>query len=181
MKHFLKIASGVDVTPLLAALQVNDDLWDKETLRTTHELTPHKQVSDILVWFNEIKENPAECIDDVVTVPYEAWYRLPQLRPIIFDLMRRVEGTQLGRVMITKLPVGGVIEPHTDQGTPATYYTRFQVALQCGAGCNFIIEDEQVNFKAGDVWLINNRAEHSVVNNSDDDRIALIIDIRCPA
>jgi hypothetical protein len=179
MNNFLKIAAGVDIVPLLTAIQRQPELWNENSLRTSHELTPHKEVSDIWVWFNDLKDNVADAIEDLQTVPYPAWDKLPQLRPILFDLMRRVEGVQLGRCVITRLEPGKKIEPHIDQGTPATFYTRFQVALQCEPGCNFIIDDEQVNFRAGEVWMINNRAEHSVINNSSVDRIALIIDVRC--
>lgn len=179
MKNFFKVASGVDVTPLLTTIQRQPELWNQHTLRTSHEKTPHKAVEDIWLWFNELTENPADAIEDLQTYPYPAWEKLPQARPIIFDLMRRVEATQLGRCIITKLGPGQKIEPHVDQGTPATFYTRFQVALQCAPGCSFIIEDESVCFQPGEVWLINNRGEHSVVNNSADDRIALIVDVRC--
>jgi quercetin dioxygenase-like cupin family protein len=65
-----------------------------------------------------------------------------------------------------------------DSGAPATFYTRYQIALQSLPGALFNIEDETVNFRSGDIWLINNKAEHSVVNNSADDRIVCIVDIR---
>jgi hypothetical protein len=35
-----------------------------------------------------------------------------------------------------------------------------------------------VNLRSGDIWLINNKSEHSVVNNRADDRIVCIVDIR---
>jgi len=178
MRNFLRLSNAAAVAPLMAALQSQPELWDQNPLRTSHPDTPHKDVSDIWLWFNEMTDNPAEAIEDLQTVPYPAWQKLPQVRPIIFDLMRVVEATQLGRCVITKLPPGKKIDPHVDQGTPATFYQRFQICLQSAPGCNFIIEDEQVNFKPGEVWLINNKAEHSVVNNSSQDRIALIVDLR---
>jgi quercetin dioxygenase-like cupin family protein len=93
--------------------------------------------------------------------------------------MRQVEATRLGRVIITKLPKGKTITPHVDGGAPATYYERYQVALQCLPGNKFIIGDEAVSFKSGEVWHIDNKVEHSVINNSADDRIVCIIDLRC--
>jgi hypothetical protein len=50
--------------------------------------------------------DPSGVINDVQVIPYPAWQLLPQLRPIIFDLMRRVEAVQLGRVLITRLAPG---------------------------------------------------------------------------
>lgn len=63
-------------------------------------------------------------------------------------------------------------------GAPATYYNRYQVALQSLPGALFTIGDETVNFESGDVWLIDNKKEHGVINNSRDDRIVMIVDIR---
>jgi hypothetical protein len=179
MRNFLKIAFGVDVTPLACALQQNSHLWNGIPLRTAHEESPHKEADDILLWFNEIPEDITDVVNDIQTVPYEAWDELPQCRQIVFDLMRRVEAVQLGRCIITRLKPGAKIDPHSDMGAPVNFYSRFQVCIQSLPGCNFVIDDEQVNFKSGDVWLINNSAEHAVYNNSADDRIVMIVDLRC--
>lgn len=182
MKNFLQLANGVDVLPLLQQLQRQPDLWDEITLRTKHPGTAHSEVSDILVRFNRIPTEQTELfnsvVDDCECIPFRAWKELPAIRPLIFDLMRRVEAVRLGRVIITKLPPGKVITPHVDGGAPATYYQRYQIALQCLPGNIFKIENEEVGFNSGDVWQINNRAEHSVINNSADDRIVMIVDLK---
>ena len=178
MKNFFKVASGVDTLPLLSALQLKPHLWNQNDLRQSYENSPHAKADDIWLWFNELSDG-CDTFNDIQTIPYPAFYELPQARSIIFDLMRRVEATQLGRCIITRLKKGDEILPHKDQGAPAEFYTRFQVALNSGKGCNFIIEDEQVNFQNGEVWMINNSNEHSVVNNSDSDRIVMIVDLRC--
>jgi aspartyl/asparaginyl beta-hydroxylase (cupin superfamily) len=97
---------------------------------------------------------------------------------MVLDLIHRVNGVQLGRCIITKLPPGGQITPHVDGGAPAEFYTRYQIALQSLPGALFHSGDETVNFRAGEIWWINNRVTHSVVNNSADDRIVCIVDIR---
>ena len=175
MRHFQKIAEGVDVIPVLDALMRNADLWDGNTLRTKHPGTAHADVSDIWVMFNDASRDVA---NDREVIPYPAWERMPQLRPLVLDLMRRVEGIRLGRVIITRLPPGKAITPHVDGGAPATYFTRYQIALQSAPGALFRIGDEQVNFRTGEVWQIDNRSEHEVVNHSAEDRIVIIVDIR---
>lgn len=177
MKHFLRIAQGVDIIPILNALHDNDYLWNEHKLRTTHPLSPHQETSDIWVFFNEIPESAEAIINDIQVRPYRAWLALPQIRNVILDLMRRVDGTQLGRVLITKLPPGKSIPAHTDQGAPVEFYTRYQIPLQSLPGCVFQIEDEKMMFQPGEVWRIDNAAEHSVTNNSADDRIVIIADI----
>lgn len=177
MKHFQLIAAGVDVVPLLHAVHRQPDLWNANTLRTAFPDSPHAEVDDIWLWFNAT-DDPEAVVDDRDVVPYPAWERLPQARPLIFDLMRRVEGVRLGRVLITRLAPGKTIPAHADGGAPAEYYERYQVALQCLPGCQFRIEDETLRFSPGDVWHIDNCREHEVLNHSADDRLALIIDVR---
>jgi quercetin dioxygenase-like cupin family protein len=184
MKYFQQLAAGLNVTPLMNALQRQPELWDANPIRTKHPGTAHAQASDILLRFNDLDEflktgDPTTIVDDKEAEAQDAWHRLPHVRPIIFDLMRTVEATRLGRVVITKLAPGKVIEPHEDQGAPATYYERYQIALQSLPGALFHIGDETVNFRSGDVWWINNAVEHSVVNNSANDRIVMIVDLRC--
>jgi hypothetical protein len=175
MENFYRLAKGVNAAPLLVAIHRQPELWDQNTLRTRHEKTAHGQVNDIWLMFNDMTGDVA---NDIIVQPYPAFEKLPQARQIIFDLMRLVEGVTLGRVIITKLAPGKKIAPHVDSGAPATWYKRYQVALQSLPGALFTIVDETVNFESGDVWLIDNTKEHSVLNNSRDDRIVMIVDIR---
>ena len=174
MKHFFKVGE-VNVKPLLHSVALQPELWDQNKLRTTHPGTAHSEVSDIWLWFNA--EKSGDVANDKDVVAYPAWEKLPAARQIIFDLMRAVEASQLGRVIITKLLPGKVITPHVDGGAPVEFYKRYQVALQSLPGAIFKIEDEVVCFNTGDVWLINNKAEHSVQNNSKDDRVVMIVDL----
>lgn len=178
MRNFLQIAGGLDVTSTLLALSLAPDLWNENDLRTKHPGTVHAEADDIWLLFNRIPDNPAEVVDDVAVIPYRAWGDLHALRAQVLDLVRRVDGIQLGRVMITRLKPGGKIYPHVDQGAPAELFDRYQIALQSQPGANFRIADETVNFATGEVWWINNRLEHEVVNNSRDDRIVCIVDVR---
>lgn len=175
MKHFLCLAGGIDVIPALRELALQPDLWDQNTLRTKNPIPIMKDVSDIWLWFNELS---GDVWNTIQTKPYPAWQRLPALRQMVLDLIRRVDGVQLGRVMVTRLPPGGVIASHTDSGQGVEFYTRYQIALQSLPGAIFKCENEEVNFRSGEVWWVNNRVEHSVVNNSADDRIVCIVDIR---
>lgn len=179
MKNFFQLAAGLNVTPLLNALQRQPELWNQFPIRTQHPGTAHSEVSDILVFFNDLEQAKAGIVNDREVIPFPAWEKLPQLRPIVFDLMRTVEANRLGRVIITKLPPGKTITSHVDGGAPATYYQRYQFALQSLPGALFNIGDETVNFRSGDMWWIDNSVIHSVVNNSADDRIVCIIDLRC--
>lgn len=177
MKYFQKIADNVHTIDILHTIQRKDWLWNQNTLRTKHPGTAHREVSDIWIWFNDVINTEA-VIDDKEVISYPAWTEIPGIRHLVFALMRQVEATRLGRVIITKLPPGKSITPHVDQGAPATYYTRYQIALQSLPGAIFQIGDEAVNFRTGEIWYINNRVKHSIINNSSDDRIIMIVDLK---
>lgn len=180
MKNFYKLAQGMDVTALMAALHVNADLWDENKLRSTHEMSPHQQVSDIWLRFNDLTKikNAGDVIDEHESINYPAMARLPQARPFIFGLMHTVEGERLGRILITKLSPGGKIDPHEDGGSHASYYERYHIVLNSAPGSIFRCGDETIHMKTGEVWWFNNAIEHEVINNSADDRIHLIVDVK---
>lgn len=169
--------------PLLHAVRVRSDLWNTETLRTAHELTPHREVDDILLRFNDLEKwktqaDAASVLDEQESVAMPGWAALPQARTLVFDLMRRFEAVRLGRVLITRLPPGGRIEPHEDGGAHAAYYERVHVVLQGQPGSLFHCGGETVCMRTGEAWWFDNSQTHSVENNSADDRIHMIIDYR---
>ena len=177
VRNFLKIAD-FDPIPVLAALYRQPELWNQNTLRTRYPESPHHAVDDIWLFFNATDDTSA-VPNEIQVEAYPPWSMFPQLRPIIFDLMRRVEGVQLGRVIITRLPPGKSITPHADAGAPVEWYSRFQLCLQSAPGCTFRCGDEVIQMRGGEVWRFDNRLEHEVVNASAEDRLAVVVDIRC--
>jgi hypothetical protein len=110
---------------------------------------------------------------------WPAWYALPALRPMVFALMTRVQAVELGSILITKLPPGKMIQPHSDAGNwaPEFYRCKAHVTLAGSAlvGC----ENEAVTFAAGTVWTFDNLLVHSISNEGDRDRIVCIVSMRC--
>lgn len=184
MRNFQLIAQGVDVLPLLLAVQQRAELWNANTLRTQYPGTPHEQVDDIWLRFDDVehllKQNSdaIKLLDLNEVINYPAWQLLPQAKPLIFDLMHRVWGTRLGRAMITRLAPGKRVLPHKDEGGHAAYYERYHVILQNGPGSVFHCGGESVTMAPGSVWWFDNGKEHEIVNNSGDDRLTMIVDIR---
>lgn len=169
--------------PLLSALARSPELWNQNLLRTTHQSSPHTQVDDIWLRFNDLKTyeetaDPAHVMDQHESINYPAFYALPQARALIFALMARVEGERLGRCIITKLKPGAVIDPHVDSGDHAAYFERYHIVLQSLPGSVFHAGGETVQMRVGEVWWFDNSSMHSVINNSADDRIHLIVDIK---
>lgn len=179
MRNFEKIGS-VDTAPLLHAIIRQKILWNQNKLRTTHEQSPHTEVDDIWLRFNDLSkaESAADIMDQHESICYPAWYALPQVHDIIFNLMRYVQGVRLGRVIITRLAPGKKIDPHIDSGDHAAYYDRYHFMIQNFPGSIFRAGNEEVLMKAGDIWWFDNQEEHEVKNNSSQDRLTMIVDIK---
>lgn len=187
MRNFQRLGE-VNVADLLHSVQRQPELWNENSLRSTYPNSPQCQVDDIWLRFNDTKKyekgsseyssEVAKVMDETESIFYPAWFKLPQAAPLIFNLMHSVGGVRLGRVMITRLKPGGKILPHVDSGEHALYYDRYHITLQNSPGSVFKCGDEQVCMRPGEVWWFNNQVLHEVVNNSIDDRITTIVDIR---
>lgn len=182
MKHFAKIAEGVDVVPMNLAITQQPELWDQHTFRKVLPGTPHAAMSDIWLRYRDYaerdEENPTKFVEPHFAVWYPAFYKLP-VRDIIFDMMARVQATHLGGVLITRIPPGGRIEPHTDRGWHPTFYnTKLYLVLATNDRTTFRCEDERVIMKTGDIWWLDNTVEHEVVNDGDTERMTLIVCMR---
>lgn len=177
-----RIATGFDVRLVRQRLVSPDnvDLWNAHTLRT--EAYAHAGISDIWVrynaWENLDRSNPAAFNEPHESVWYPAIDRVPVLRPLIFDVMRLVEGEHLGGVLITRIPPGGEVLPHVDQGWHARYYDKVAVQIEGGHKQSFCFDDDKLVSHPGDVYTFDNSRKHWVTNESDHDRITLIICIR---
>jgi hypothetical protein len=183
MRNFMLLAGGIDVLPLALALQIQPELWNQHNERKEFDGTSHAGTSDIWVRYNDPKNlayGYEKFTQEHDSVWHPAYYKLPQLRPIVFSLMARCEAVRLGGVLITRIPPGGHILPHADKGWHPEYYNvKLYVPIQTNPQCINRVGDEHVVMRTGDCWYFNNLVEHEVINNGNDDRMTLIICLRC--
>lgn len=180
MSHFLKMSTGVDVSALRFELHQQPELWDQETTRRVYPNTPHAEMVDI--WARYRSKDEIEGLDqhrsEHRNVMWPAWYRLPALRPLVFAMMTKVSAVELGSVLLTKLPNGGRILPHSDAGSWAPEYYNAKLHLIVAGQAIATCEEERVLFAQGDLYTFDNLKVHSVENHWPDDRIALIVSMR---
>jgi hypothetical protein len=101
----------------------------------------------------------------------------------VFDLMRRVGAYALDRLLITRLLPGRRIHPHADDVGPYVHdpeRSRYIVALQGLPGATYRVGDETVTPLSGQVWWFDATTQHEASNNSADDRIYMLVDLRVP-
>lgn len=168
------------------------ELWNGNKTRTSHPLSAHRTIDDILLRYNDFKKGDDftdKVCADLECINMPAFSLLPAAQNIVFGLMSRMAGERLGRVFISRMAPGVVIPKHTDRIPPAeerhpnaippaVYYNRYQVALKASPGVIFRCEDEEVFMAPGSIWWFNNQVIHEVINNGNDDRISMVVDIR---
>jgi hypothetical protein len=173
----------LDITELQKQIIKNYDKFDKYHHRRTFPNSPHTQMTDIWARYNDIK--PFEEKGNLKGFELEhdsIWYpvieHIPAVKKVCFDVMYAVDGERLGGVLITKLPAKGIIERHTDSGWHAQYYDKFYVPILNKKGSVFCFDDGNIAPEYGQAWWFDNSNPHWVKNNSDSDRIAMIVCIR---
>lgn len=183
MLHFTQIGKA-DVLPLRLQLERHAELWNQNTARTTLEGSAHKEISDIwLRW-----RPPAQLVSgDSYNEKFAElmWYPavafLPAARAILLDIMSRVGGLALGGALITRIPPGGAVKPHTDaMAWHANYYhLKVYTTIKSNPNCVNWTAGENLVMEEGSVWSFDNLKEHSVYNEGGDDRITMMCAIRC--
>ena len=181
---------GAAIGPLMLAIHrhdKSDKIWKDDTFLRDYPQGPFGDCESIILRFpprsvhetEEALANHLASFDQHECVDQDVFNILPEARSLIFGLMSYVQGERLGRCIINKIKPGGRIYPHPDTKEHAEYYNRFHIVLKSSPGVVFRAGDEQVYMETGSVWWFNNSIEHEVINNSAEERIHLVVDIRC--
>lgn len=178
-----KIDITFDSKPLKNALNIHADLFGEYPHRGEAPGSPHSEMKDIWVRYGDIKpciesNDFSGIADEHDSVWYDCIEKIPEVMTPIFDLMRVVEGERLGGVLITKLPPGGQIQPHTDSGWHAAYYDKYYAVVQNKKGASFYFHDGVIEPEEGEIYWFDNSNMHWVKNETDIERIAMIICIK---
>lgn len=190
MRNFYRIAAGIDISAINISICSQPELWNKHTLRTQTEGTPHREIDDIWLRMNDLEKciqanEDNTFVDHRESINYPAMYKIYGVKELILTLMTAVKGERLGRCFISRMAPGKRIYPHKDIGDDLSmyydnepYYSRFHIVLQGLPGSIFNAGDESVQMRTGEIWWFDGSQEHEVINNSADDRIHIVCDIK---
>jgi quercetin dioxygenase-like cupin family protein len=171
----------LDVAPLRAQLDAHPELWGQQSAR---KMGAHHQMTDIWARYRDPDVYRAQYGDDMSHFCDEhesVWLPPADLLPstkIFGNWFARWGASDLGGVLLTKLAPGGVIDWHEDSGWHAEVHNKFYVAVKNPKGAVFEWKDRVVKAKDGEVYQFRNDIPHRVVNDSDEERIAMIICLR---
>ncbi|QBP10430.1 aspartyl/asparaginyl beta-hydroxylase domain-containing protein [Cupriavidus metallidurans] len=190
MRNFLKIADGANVMPLLNAIYRKPDLWKADDFLRKFPQGPFGDTDTIYLRFQDhvpctteeevklYKQNKLAGYD-LHECPWRPEVNeLPEARAHIMALMTAMGATRLGRCMLNRVKPGGKIFRHADSPWHASYWDRYHIVIQSEPGNVFSCGDEQIWMRPGEIWWFQNAIEHDVTNNSAEDRIHMVVDLR---
>jgi hypothetical protein len=126
-----------------------------------HNMDNHKTIKDEKVW---------------TYVHQRAWTEASKLCPVTTNYFKNVFPMKTYyRLRFMLLKPGGYVEPHSDSQTTNPSFA-VNISLNNPNGCFLVTEKGTVPFDDnGSVFLFNNYYEHSVINNSDENRFHIIL------
>ena len=109
---------------------------------------------------------------------------LTKLDPYLGKIISQVknsygyENLKLTAVLFTELKKGGIIPEHTDSGPMLTTNHRIHVPIFSDPAVKFTLDHKDYYLEPGYGYEINNQLPHDVRNESNIDRIHMIIDLK---
>lgn len=175
MEFNFKTHAKIDVSNIKRkVLEYTQAEWDDYDFRQKNFYV-HKQTKTIpLYWdekliFYKVSANPKRYSE---ADKYDL-----ELQKISSVLTNQLGPGFMATAMLINLPSKKIITTHKDVGNFFKDVNRIHIPIVTAPECLFIIDGEKRNLKEGEVVEIdNNNKFHSVENNSDVDRVHLLID-----
>lgn len=177
MNHIKTIGFIPDTDQLRVQLIQHPTLWNRHRGRTASPQSPHYQTDDIWARYAPPGANPKEPL--AITWYAEILEKLPALLPIVKQIETLANSQYLGGILITRVPPGKEILPHVDRGWHAEFYTKYAVQIAAHPAQAFCYADGEHVTRPGDLYTFDNSYSHWIKNNSDEERITLIVCV-CP-
>ena len=179
-----KSLGELDVSALRrAASTISDAKWNENNERQKTYSDIHQYTQTIgLIYDDDMRHKNGTVhpiyheLKDLVK-PIEnhiaAFYQ--QQKPNILE-SRREQKPYFARIILVRLRAGGAISKHKDGSASMRRCHRIHLPLVTNDEVTFDVGESSIKMVEGELWEINNRREHAVANNSDLDRIHIILD-----
>ena len=183
MKYFTPLKSGIDVAPFLTELDAHLELWDmdpsrqeaKPAQRETQAICIRAQGEKAVLDSDHRQKMPIGYRGQ----PTALSPNFPLAEVFIEQLVLSMKGA-MGRAVIARLRPQGTIHPHIDDRLYWLLRDRYHLVLKSVAGSHFKAGGEEVRMQQGELWWFDPTVEHSAYNDSEEDRIHIIVDIMSP-
>jgi hypothetical protein len=167
-------------------LGLTEEQWDNFSIRqNVYEVHKHTQTIGLVYDLDFRHTHPTR-------LPTLQMFE-SELRPAFWMVADHFEDTESGRQLIkengqayfiraslVKLPAGNSIAEHRDMNFSLTHSHRIHLPIVSNENVRFVVGEESINMREGELYEINNRRLHSVHNSSSEDRVHLILDYVLP-
>jgi hypothetical protein len=164
----------VDVAALTAAVMaIPEPVWAAENAGKPNKFDVLDQTRHIVFRFID---NPFDWRASHDRPAWPHWRGL--IEPVLAQAVRGY-GYAHGafpRVMLAKMPPGGIIHPHVDANPAAKWPHKIHVALSTNPGVVCFFGERRHHFAQGEAIEVNNLGPHWVRNQGETDRIHLIFE-----
>jgi hypothetical protein len=164
----------VDIAALQAAvLAIPEPVWDAENAGKPNKFEALDATRHIVFRFID---SPRDWRGSHDRPAWSGWRGV--LEPVLAGAVRGY-GYARGvfpRVMLARMPAGGVIHPHIDANPAAKWPHKIHVPLSTNGGVVSCFGGEEHYFAVGEAVEVNNLGPHWVRNGGDTDRVHLIFE-----
>ena len=170
----VRICGEIDIARLVAAVAAQDAAAWNEHQHRQKDYEVHQQTQSIVLLFANVDAWPA-----IEVIRQPGWERLASTAvPIMDSIIERwyAPGGRIIRAMAAKLLPGGKIEPHRDAHPSFDCGHRIHVPITTNPRVRFTVDGRPFNLAVGQVYEINNKKMHSVINKGTSERIHFIFD-----
>ena len=180
MKHLKLVAKGIDVQPLLDEIEAHSELWYLDTTRQ-EKISVQRETHAIALRCHADTAGDDSRLRRAKPVGYQGRpttisENFPLNSEYVDELVRSMEGT-IGRCVLAKLKPNGTVYPHADDGLYWLLRDRYHLALKSVNGSYFKVGGDEVRMQEGELWWFDHTATHEAFNDSDEDRIHIILDV----
>lgn len=164
----------VDISALkTAVLAIPDQIWARENAAKPNRFEALDRTAHIVFRFVQDFKDWRNSYDGGL---WPEWR--PLLEPVL-EAATRDYGYKRGaypRVMLARMPVGGVIHPHRDANPAAKWPHKIHVPILTNPRVMFYVNGEGRHMAEGEAVEVNNMGVHSVLNEGATERIHLIFE-----
>ncbi|WP_454759545.1 aspartyl/asparaginyl beta-hydroxylase domain-containing protein [Caulobacter segnis] len=164
----------IDIAALRAAvLALPEDVWVAEDAGKPNKFEALGTTRHIVFRFID---SPRDWRGSHDRPAWAQWRDL--LEPVLGHAVRDYDYARgvFPRVMLARMPPGGVIHPHIDANPAAKWPHKIHVPLTTNPGVVSFFGGQEHNFPVGEAVEVNNLGPHWVRNDGDADRIHLIFE-----
>lgn len=190
MKHFKRIAQGIDVQPYIDEIAAHREMFESDSSRQ-QGIPAQKETKAVLLFGVDVGDADRSQLDYAWLDTQSRHRRALRYRgcptpeseilstssQYVRDLCNEMKGVP-GRAVVAHLSPDGRIYPHTDDSLYWLMRDRYHLVVKAGEkGTWFRAGDEEAHMRQGELWWFDPTVEHEAHNVSGETRIHFVIDI----